>query len=110
MGTPQAQIPISVIAWLIFFQTKLINLNFLEKHENRPRFTSTEAYFLRQPRPIFYVQNAALIIRVISTVLEPPYRHSASFAVSLRDNELELEALVPKTFIENMNRNVITLS
>ena len=56
------------------------------------------------------MQNAALIIRVISTVLEPPYRHSASFAVSLRDNELELEALVPKTFIENMNRNVITLS
>ena len=55
------------------------------------------------------MQNAALIIRVISTVLEPPYRHSASFAVSLRDNELELEALVSKTFLENMNRNVITL-
>ena len=59
------------------------------------------------------MQNAALIIRVISTVLEPPYRHSASFAVSLRDNELELEALVPKTlnnltFIEHMNRNLIT--
>ena len=31
MGTLQAQIPISVIAWLIFFQTKLIKFEFSGK-------------------------------------------------------------------------------